>query len=485
MSASRSIDQLDPSMTAPWTQPAPLPNKPGGETNLLHSDVWANPLRVEFKPWYEVDPPSGSETVEVFLDDNELNIIGTRTWALPMRPDDYYIEISADRFPQGEHKISFIMTNFLGVKARSLPYTVTIDKVGPLLNTSSRLAFPTEILPPAKLTARYLDQNGDQVKATLPVYTAPRPWDRITWYWGATSGNLDQGGVIELDDKNYSAPVVITIAGQMIRDRKDGIRYVAYQVHDRAGNPSARSDSVELDVAATPIPRVLPPVKIDQATGGTSSGTLNPLNAISGITGRVLPAAIIYDDEEAFLQWALKDSPGSHRIKLNTPGSREFSIPSEKVRYHIGKSLVVAYEVFEPGVAEPHRSNSFNLQVERLTGTPAVQCDGVTGGQLSVGKIPVGGHANFTLESWTHMGTEQFLTIAVTGIDTGNKALSIPVVTNFPVPEIAQKIDVGRISKVDLQKFKLNQTLEVTLRVSFDGKLTWQTFATLEPMLVA
>ncbi|MNY73191.1 hypothetical protein D3C86_2119220 [compost metagenome] len=59
------------------------------------------------------------------------------------------------------------------------------------------------------------------------------------------------------------------------------------------------------------------------------------------------------------------------------------------------------------------------------------------------------------------------------------------MVTNFPVPEVAQKIDVGRISKVDLQKFKLNQKLEVTLRVSFDGKLTWQTFATLEPMLVA
>lgn len=490
MSACKAINQLDPSMTAPWTSPDPLPNKPGGETNLLHRTAWADPakpLRVQLKPWY--DSPIGvgdTESVRVFLGNNESNVIGTRTWTLPMDPDDHFVEIAADKLPQGEHQISFIMRNFQDVEARSYPYTVTIDKVGPLLNTSSQLAFPTEVLHPNKLTARYLEQNNDQVKAALPVYTAPRPWDRITWYWGSTSGNQELGGVIELDDKNYSAPVVITIAGQLIRDRKDGKRYVWYQVHDRAGNPSAGSDWVELDVAATPIPRVLPAVKIKDATGGTSSGALNPLKAISGATVTILPTAVIYDDEDAFVQWAPKDGPGSHRTNTPiTPGSRDYHIPVEKVRFHIGKSLVVAYEVFEPGVAEPHRSNPFNLQVERLTGTPAVQCDGVTGGQLSVGKIPAGGHANFTLESWTHMGTEQFLTIAVTGVDTGNKALSIPVVTNFPVPEVAQKIDVGRISKVDLQKFKLNQKLEVTLRVSFDGKLTWQTFATLEPMLVA
>ncbi|MNX36960.1 hypothetical protein D3C86_672610 [compost metagenome] len=363
---------------------------------------------------------------------------------------------------------------------------ITIDKTPPILATPSTLNFPAEILPPNKLTARYLDQNSDQVKATLRVYTSPRPWDRITWYWGATSGNLELGGVIELDDKNYSAPVVITIAGQLIRDRKDGIRYVAYQVHDRAGNPSLRSDSVELDVAATPIPRVLPAVKIKDATGGTSSGALNPLKAISGATVTILPTAVINDDEDAFVQWAPKDGPGSHRTNTPiTPGSRDYHIPVEKVRFHIGKSLVVAYEVFEPGVAEPHRSNPFNLQVERLTGTPAVQCDRVTGGRLSLASIPAGGHANFTLERWSHMGTEQFLTITVIGMSTANQALTIPVVTDFPVPEVAQKINVGRISKTDLERFKLNQQFEVRVRVSFDGKLTWQAFTSLEPMLVA
>ncbi|MNL39527.1 hypothetical protein D3C87_1618110 [compost metagenome] len=104
---------------------------------------------------------------------------------------------------------------------------------------------------------------------------------------------------------------------------------------------------------------------------------------------------------------------------------------------------------------------------------------------MSLASVPAGGHANFTLERWSHMGTEQFLTITVIGIDTANQALTIPVVTDFPVPEVAQKINVGRISKTDLERFKLNQQFEVRVRVSFDGKLTWQAFTSLEPMLVA
>lgn len=489
MSASSSINQLDPTMTAPWTRPEPLPNKPGGETNLLHRTAWAdptNPLRLEFKAWYEFPPPPGTERVDVFLGDNESNIIASRTWTVPMSPDDYYVEIPADKLPQGELRISFIMTNFLGVPARSFPYTVTVDKQEPVLNASSQLTFPPEVSRPNKLTARYLEQNGDEVMAGLPAYTTPRPWDRITWYWGSTPGSLEQGGVIELDDQNYSAPVTITVPGDLIRSRGDGFRYVWYQVQDRAANASLRSDPVELDVAATPIPRVLPHVKIKEVSGTAPSGSLNPLDAINGVTVTISPDAVIYDGEDTFVQFGAKGEPGSYRTNTPiNPDSRDYHIPSEKVRYHIGRTLVVGYEVIEPGVDDPHPSNPFNLQVERLTGTPVVQCDKVTGGRLSLASLPANGYANFTLQRWSHMGTEQFLTITVTGIGADNKALTIPVLTESPVPEVAQQINVGRISKANLQLFKLNYQLEVRVRVSFDGKLTWQTFGTLMPLLVA
>ena len=486
MSASRSVNQLDPTMTAPWTRPDPLPHVEGGETNLLPRSAWAdptNPLRVEFQPWYEVDPPPGVERVSVFLGDDENNVIGSRQWNVPMDPGDYFVEISADKLPQGEHKISFIMTNWLGVPARSFPYTVTVDKQEPLLNASSRLKFPDEVLFPNKLTALYLIGNTDQVEADLPVYMSPRPWDRITWYWGATPDNMERGGEIELTDQNYTTPVVITVSGDLIRNRNDGLRYVWYQVHDRAGNPSLRSTPVELDVAVTPIERDLPPIKIKDAGSGSSSGTLDPTKAVNGVTVTI-PPEVVFLDDEVFVQWAEKDSPGSHRTNTPvTPGTREYLIPSDKARYHINRSLIVGYEIEEPGVVEPHRSDPYNLQVGRLSGTSTIQCVEVSGGQLSLRVIPDGGFAHFTLERWTHMGTEQFLTIWVEGVGTDNKVLTIPVLTNAPVPEVAQKIGVGRISKVDLQRFKLGD-LYVKVRVSFDGKLTWQSFTTLEPKLV-
>ncbi|WP_237880945.1 hypothetical protein [Pseudomonas sp. PGPR40] len=82
------------------------------------------------------------------------------------------------------------------------------------------------------------------------------------------------------------------------------------------------------------------------------------------------------------------------------------------------------------------------------------------------------------------MGTEQFLTITVRGVSSSGSQLDIPVLTESPVPQVAPVIDVGRISKADLQRLKIATAFEVRVRVSFDGKLTWQPFPTLTPTLV-
>lgn len=489
-----------PKPSAPSTQPeialsppeviGVLPPVPGGEDNLLPKDAWLRPLRVEFGWWDDPSPIQGlHDIVQLIWDGDDANPVAQRQYDgsdPPVMPADLWLEAPVAKLEEGVHTVYYRLIPWNGATpAKSVAVNVTIDKTPPALASPDRLVFPPAVLPPNQLTARYLEQNADQVRAGLPVYTTPRPWDRITWYWGETRGNTHVGGVIELDDKNYSAPLVITIPGQLIRDRRDGLRYVWYEVRDRAGNESRPSDPVELNVAATPIPRVLPPVKIKDATAGASSGSLDPLKAIMGATVTIPSTAVINDDEGVFVQWAKEGDPGSHRTDTPiTTGSWDYHIPSEKVRYHIGRQLVVSYEVFEPGIVEPHRSNAFTLTVARLIGTPVIQCDKVTGGRLILANVPDGGHANFTLERWSHMGTEQFLTITVTGVGADDKALTIPVLTNSPVPEVAQKIDVGRISKADLQRFKLNNQLEVKVRVSFDGKLTWQTFGSLTPTLV-
>jgi hypothetical protein len=242
MSARGSIDQLDPSMTAPWTQPAPLPPVSGGDTNLLHRSAWSdptNPLRVKLKPWYDVpNDHEGNERVDVFLDDNEANIIGSRTWTLPMEPDDHFVEITADKLPEGEHQISFIMTNFQNTPARSHAFTVTIDKQQPLLNASSQLIFPTEVSPPPKeIDAFYLakPENQDQVLATLPNYDTPKVGDEITWYWEEFPDSVREVGTWTLEQADIDSPLMLSFAGQMLRDRGNGSRYATYLVRDRAG----------------------------------------------------------------------------------------------------------------------------------------------------------------------------------------------------------------------------------------------------------
>ncbi len=483
--------RLDPTMTAPWTEPEPLADVPGGEPNLLHRSAWSdpvNPLKVMLKPWYDDDLPGGpyTERVDVFLDDDERNIIGFRVWDLPMDPDDYYVPISADNLPSGTHTLSFTMTNFVGTPALSFPFTVTIDKTPPVLAASSQLIFPAEVLPPNKLTARYLELNNDEVKANLPMYTSPRPWDQITWYWGPSPGTQDRGDIIELDDQNYSDPVVVTIKGDLIQNRGDGWRYVWYEARDRAGNVSLRSEPVELDIDATPIPRTLPPSKVREASGGASSGVLSPFDAVNGVTVVIPPDAVIYDGEGVFVQWADPDAVGAFRTDIPTPaGSRDYKIPNNKIAQHLGKTIPVKYEVFEPGIAEPHNSNNYNLRVEELTGLPIIQCDKVSGGRLSLGSMADGEYASFTLERWTFMAIDQYLTVEVRGVNSGNQEVRVPVLTESPVPEVAQHIPAGRISKTDLQRFKIGGGLEVRVKVSFDARNTWKDFPSLTPTLVA
>ncbi|WP_053145943.1 hypothetical protein [Pseudomonas sp. P97.38] len=458
---------------------------PGGEENLLRKDAWLLPLRVEFDLWSDAaQEPGMTDTVRLFWRGAKVD---EKFLQGPVQEADLWLRVPVTELDEGVHSLYYQVLPWNGsVPRECVPVNVTIDKTPPILAADSELVFPSEVLPPNKLTAHYLELNNDEVRVDLPAYTTPRPWDRITWYWGTTPGTQDQAGVIELDDRNFSDPVVVTIPGDLIRDRGEGWRYVWYQVQDRAGNLSLRSEPVELDVSATPIPRSLPPSKVKEASGGASSGVLRPLDAVNGATVSIPPDAVIYEGEGVFVQWAEPGTVGAFRTDVANPvGSRDYKIPNDKIAQHLGKTIPVNYEVFEPGVVEPHRSNTYSLRVEQLSGLPTVQCDKVSGGKLSLASIANGGYAAFTLQRWSFMALDQFLTIEVRGVDSANQAVRIPVLTEAPVPEVAQTIDVGRIAKSDLQRFKVGSGLEVRVSVSFDAKQTWKSFPMLTPTLIA
>lgn len=300
-----------------------LDNIPGGEINLLPEAATHDDLKVWFVLWDNSDPTLGEESVELFLD-GAPNWVDRRTWNTFIEPSDRYVTLPQRllRGNDGLHRLHYRATAYNNESDDSAELEITLDTTPPVLAADSKLVFPAEVLPPNKLTARYLEQNNDEVKANLPGYTDPRPWDRITWYWGSTPGTLDKGGVIELDDQNFSDPVVVTISADLIQDRGDGSRYVWYEVQDRAGNVSPRSVAVVLDVDATPIPRTLPPAKVKEAPGGSSSGVLDPFNAVNGVTVIIPQEAVIYDGEGVFVQWPSRVPWGRIVPTLRTPQAR-------------------------------------------------------------------------------------------------------------------------------------------------------------------
>lgn len=471
-------------MTAPWTNPAPLTDIKYGEINLLHRSAWSDvnkPLRVEFKPWYDTPPSvSGRERVEVFLDDKK-NIIETREWELPMDESDYYIEIGANKLPEGEHKLGFVMTNFENVSDTSDLYTITIDKTEPLLATNSTLIFPPEVSPPYSITAAYLENplNNDQVLATLPAYTDKKVGDVITWYWGSSDSDVEEVGTLtlEIDHINGALPQ-LTFTGDMIRDSSDGKRFAYYQIQDRAGNPSLASDPIELFVQASPIPRDFPHPTVLQASGNGSTSSLDPFNADEGITVDIPASVVLYEGEKIRVSWGVEGKAGYFLGEFSSmPEDRKLSVTSDYMPQHMGKSIVVTYQV-KPVVGDVITSGVLTVNMTMIP-RESMQYGYCEFPQVSMSNFPAAGLKVTLLMRWFLIQPGQWVKIYGRGVPAapGVADITLPILNDF---EVTQKwIDEGSITdlivKADLSPFKIPSELTVITSFSFDGKETWMT----------
>ncbi len=450
------------------------------EQGLLPRDKAAADLAFEVPAWDYEPSPGGFTALELYWDGSEFD---RKAWdeSVPtLPPGDLRSVVPSEKLTPGIHQLYYIVQQTEGNRTQSAPQPVTVDLTPPALGAQNGpLQFPVKAV-----TARYLKDNGDQIEGQMPSYVGGKPGDVVTWYWSDDAfefGNADIVSTKTLSREEIGKPVVLTFSGDMIRARGDGERFAFYSIADRAGNLSPESRPVQLQVSAQPVPRVFQAPKIKEATGGARSGTLNPGNAIGGATVVILPEAPIEPDDQVFVQWAERDSMGSYRIQASAaPG--ETRIPGSCIAPHLGKSIKVHYEVFESGADQPHTSSQYTLTVSPIAGFPTPQCDKVANGQLNLAAVT--DFAHFTLESWSFMGTDQFINLEVRGVDNSNAGITVTVLSEYPVPQVADRISAGRISKADLQRFKLNEGLVVRGQVSFDGKLTWFNFSDLKPTLV-
>jgi hypothetical protein len=478
-----------PSSDSPKELPAPrveelLPNVPGGQNNLLPEAATHSDLKVWFELWEHSSPDLGEESVELFLDGGP-DSVDRRTWNAFIEPSDRYVTLPQRllRGNDGPHRLHYEATAYNNEVDDSAELEITLDTTPPVLAADSKLVFPPEVLPPNKLTARYLEQNNDELKANLPGYTNPRPWDLITWYWGTSPGNLDQGGVIELDDLNYADPIVVTIPAGLIQNRGDGWRYVWYQVEDRAGNMSLRSEPVELDVAATPIPRDLPWPSIESAVGTGEQQTLDPWVPVNGVVIVQVPdTAVIYPGEKVWVQWGEPGTLGATRVEQPISGSRRFRVEMQYLAAHIGRVLPVFYGVID-AMDQEHPSVRRRLQVRTLPSNrlEAVQCEGLSGGNLSYNSVAPEG-ARLTLKKWPLITTDHWVMITVTGVSSSGQDSVFPAVNKRAVTEQETFAGIGfgtevRVLKTWLNTLRRNAPLTGKAYVSFDGGQTWPPLA--------
>ncbi|WP_122388662.1 hypothetical protein [Pseudomonas syringae group genomosp. 3] len=463
-----------------------LPDDPQwDEEGLLPVDDVFNPLPIQIPAWDYYNEPRYDVILTVYWDNTTL--VYQKTWpgedfpSLPL--EDLLFDLPEYHLTAGIHSIRYEVTEYSGNSDWSVPQTVTIDLTAPMLAANQgQLRFDT-----SKITSGYLASHDDRVTATIESYRGGAPGDAVTWYWSRDPFAFSDDDIVST--RSLAAPeignsVTLVFNGDMVRARGDGVRYAFYRLTDRAGNASSYSLAFRLDVAAQPVPRVLPPPRIEGASGSASYSTLNPLSAINGAIVTIPAQADIRPGDVIAVQWAEPGSTGAYRTdQPEAANPLEFRIPASRIPQHFGKTIPVYYEVTEPSAVELHVSSRHNLTVSRVSGFPVVQCDKVSGGRLPLSSIADGGRAVFTLNSWLFMATDQFVNLEVRGVNNASQLVVVPVLSEYPVPSTGATISAGHISKADLQRFKVGTQLEIRVRVSFDQKLSWQSFPSLAPTL--
>jgi hypothetical protein len=477
-----------PSNETETNLPAPtiigvLPPVPGGEENLLPKDAWLCPLRVEFAWWDDPSPiPGRFDVVQLVWDDDEANPVAEKRYDgsdPPVMPADLWMEVPVSNLGAGVHTLYYKLFPWNGsIPKPSIVVNVTIDKTAPVLAPDSKLIFPPEVLPPNKLTAHYLE-GDDQLLAGIPAYASPKPGDLVTLFWDPSSSGTTVGGTKVLTAQDYDKPLTLTIPGQWIRDSGDGDRYIWYTVTDRAGNPpNGQSAVVKLDVAAQPIPRVLPPPKVVEAGGATwpVRGTLNPLDATDGVSVILNPASVIYPDEVPRVQWAQEGVLGAYLADPISPGAWEYKIPKEYMAPHFGKVIPVVY-LFKDKLDKDHLSQVYSLTVSNYPNDrlPTPQC--AEGSPLSFALVPATG-ASITLAKWPFSAAGQRITILVEGIEeSSGKTIKYGVLEAHEVTSAQAIAGITRgealVAKADfLSRIRLGSTLVVKVYVRYDNSQT-------------
>lgn len=323
---------FDPAVMAAPLVPADLAD----EVNLLINEFHDAPLVATIPQWN-----SGANTAEwlsVYF--NDVPVVNERPLTLPHDPAEFDITLPAGLFAaEGIHTLWYAYVNDAGNGKDSIETVLTIDKTPPGNNAPiGSLIFDADVIANG-ITAKYLEDNNDEVVATVPVYLGRKRGDFVTWYWGNTPPSdegLPDGETPGLIDA--SVPTTVTIPGDVIRSKGPGEKFAPFVIHDRANNIREVFGVNSIPVELLPSPSDIKAPQVPLA----DDGLLDLADAGLGVDV-VIPADYIgYDTSDYFqVSW---DGVLLNVTPILTPSIR---VPwSALSRNGLGpRSVIVKYDI--------------------------------------------------------------------------------------------------------------------------------------------
>ncbi|MFK8332503.1 hypothetical protein M2D63_021095 [Pseudomonas sp. BJa5] len=166
--------------------------------------------------------------------------------------------------------------------ADSMPLLVRLDSEAPNFGgTPGRLGFPDPI-DTTGITEEYLQNNDDQVLATISKWPDIRLEDRVYYFWDLDLLNgfpriEEADGHVEITDTNQD-PVIVPFSGAFLRTRRNGPHTVHCILEDRSGNSGPASLAASVTVALEVLPDLpLPRVPL------VEDGLIDLVDAVTGV----------------------------------------------------------------------------------------------------------------------------------------------------------------------------------------------------------
>ncbi len=449
--------------------PAALPDIPGGEPNLMPIRALASPVRIEFTLWaISLPTPDDPESIEVYCNGNK---VGEKAWTQPLPESERFVNIPSTHFTEGRLQFHCVGHVYNRTERYSEVLTLTVDKTTPNLGAGNgRLQFPE--LGDNDLTDYFLSTHDDRLQALVPDYVDAAPGDVIIHYWDSKlfENNEVDRWVLTRDD--IGKPLQFSYPGDVIRERGDGVRYAQYVIEDRAGNASQVALPLDLNVAAQPVPRVLPALETP-SLGTQPSVDLRLLQFNAALDVSIPQAAVIHPGEDFELVWGEEGGFASW-TEPGRDGQRDFVVPMRNVVAMSGKVVQLYYRVMSLGTTLKSAVREVKVLPIPVENMPTPQVNGQSGGDLELAQLTA--DAVVTLEGWKHIGGDQRVSIQALGVSDGQPGH--PVLTHYKLTQTDVAEGIGSQGKVTiplsyLRQLEENTPMDVTVKVSYDDGATW------------